>query len=86
MAHAYERALAIQKGMRSWTRGWTRVLFTFALIARVFGSFRIARKAGMSMPLTYATYGSTHEEAKMAYVLTHMALPIPMDDWLREYR
>jgi hypothetical protein len=83
MAHAYERALAIQKGMKvleeKLDKGASHLRTDSTCV------WVIPRSHEEGHECAYATYGSTHEEAKMAYVLTHMALPIPMDDWLREY-
>jgi len=84
MAHAYERALAIQKGMSALDEGLNRGAFHLRTDCDRAWFIPQSRKKG---PICmYATYGSTHREACMAYVLTHMSLPIPMDAWMREYR
>ena len=83
VAHAYERALAIQKGMMVIDEGLDKGAFHFRTDSNGVWFMPQSRKEG---PICmYATYGVSNWHAKMAYVLSHMALPIPMDDWLREY-
>lgn len=83
MAHAYERALAIQEGMMVLEEGLDKGAFHLRTDSNGVWFMPQSRKEG---PICiYATYGSTHREAKMAYVLSHMPLPVPMGDWLREY-
>ena len=83
MAHAYERALAIQKGMSVLDEGLDKGAFHFRTDITCVWFIPQTQKEGPGC--AYATYGGTHREAQMAYVLAHMPLPIPMDDWLREY-
>jgi hypothetical protein len=84
MAHACERALAIQKGLMVIDEGLDRGAFHLHTDSNGVWFMPQSRKKG---PVCiYATYGVSHWHAKMAYVLAHMTLPIPMDDWLREYR
>lgn len=84
MAHAYERALAIQKGMMVIDEGLDNGAFHLHTDSTCVWFVPQSRKEG---PIcTCATYGVSNWHAKMAYVLTHMPLPIPMDAWLRDYR
>ena len=83
MAHAYERALAIQEGMMALEEGLDKGAFHLRTDSNGVWFMPQSRKEG---PICmYATYGSTHREAKMTYVLSHMTLPIPMDAWVRDY-
>lgn len=84
MAHAYERALAIQKGMRVIGEGLGRG--AFHLHTDGICVWFVPQHDSFGHDHIYATYGSTDWDARMAYVLAHMPLPIPMDAWLREYR
>jgi hypothetical protein len=84
MAHACERALAIQKGLMVIDEGLDKGAFHLRTDSNGVWFMPQSRKAG---PVCiYTTYGVSPWHAKMAYVLAHMPLPIPMDDWLREYR
>ena len=84
MAHAYERAVAIQKGMMVIDEGLDKGAFHFRTDSNGVWFMPQSRKEG---PICMcATYGVSNWHAKMEYVLTHMPLPIPMDDWLRDYR
>ena len=83
VAHAYERALAIQEGMMVIEEGLDKGAFHLSTDSTCIWFIPQSQEEGPGC--MYATYGSTHREAKMAYVLLHMTLPIPMDDWLREY-
>ena len=91
MAHAYDRALAIQKGMRVLDEGMMALeegldKGAFHLHTDDGTCFWfVPQSQAKGLECAYATYGSIHREAKMAYVLTHMSLPIPMGAWLREY-
>ena len=83
MAHAYDRALAIQKGMRVIEEGLDKGAFHLRTGSTCVWFIPLSRSEGYECEC--ATYGSTHREAKMEYVLTHMSLPIPMDAWMRGY-
>lgn len=83
MVHAYERALAIQRGMLVIDDGLNRG--AFHLYADSTCVWFVPQSQGKGPECPDATYGSTDCAARMAYVLTFMTLPIPMDDWLREY-
>ncbi len=84
VAHAYERALAIQKGMMVIDEGLDNGAFHFRTDSN--GVWFIPQSQARGLDCMYATYGVSNWHAKMAYVLTHMPLPIPMDAWLRDYR
>ena len=81
MAHAYERALAIQKGMLVINEGLDKG--AFHLRTDIIGIWFVPQPEE-NAECMYATYGSTPREAEMVYVLKRMSLPIPMDAWLRE--
>ena len=82
MAHAYDRALAIQKGMMALEEGLDKG--AFHLRTDIIGIWFVPQPEE-NAECMYATYGSTPREAEMVYVLRRMSLPIPMDAWLREY-
>ena len=84
MAHAYERALAIQKGMAVVEEGLDKGAFHLHTDDGTCFWF-VPQSQARGLDCMYATYGVSNWHAKMTYVLTHMPLPIPMDDWLREY-
>lgn len=84
MAHAYERALAIQKGMKVLGVGLDKGAFHLHTDSTCV--WFVPQHASLGHDHRCATYGSTDWEARMTYVLTHMPLPIPMDAWMREYR
>ena len=85
MAHAYERALAIQKGMAVVEEGLDRGAFHLHTDDGTCFWF-VPQSQARGLDCVYATYGASPLEAKITYVLTHMPLPIPMDAWMREYR
>ncbi len=83
MAHAYERALAIQEGMMAIEEGLDKGAFHLRTDSNGVWFMPQTQKEG---PICmYATCGASHREAKMTYVLVHMTLPIPMDAWMREH-
>ena len=84
MAHAYERALAIQKGMAVVEEGLDRGAFHLHTDDGTCFWF-VPQAQARGLDCMYATYGASHWEAKITYILTHMPLPIPMDAWMREY-
>ena len=83
MAHAYGRALAIQKGMMVLDVGLDKGAFHLHTDSTCV--WFVPQHASLGHDHRCATYGSTDWEARRTYVLAHMPLPIPMDDWLREY-
>lgn len=83
MAHAYDRALAIQKGMRVIEEGLDKGAFHLRTDSTCV--WFIPQSQAKGLGCVYTTYGISPWHAKMAYVLKHMSLPIPMDAWLREY-
>ena len=83
LAHAYERALAIQEGMMALEEGLDKGAFHLRTNITCVWFIPQTQKEGPGC--MYATYGASHWEAKMAYVLAHMTLPIPMDAWVRTY-
>ena len=84
MSHAYEWVLAIQKGMAVVEEGLDKGAFHLHTDSTCV--WFVPQSQARGLDCMYATCGASHREAKMAYVLIYMPLPIPMDDWLREYR
>lgn len=84
MAHAYERAMAIQKGMSVLDEGLDKGAFHLHTDSTCV--WFVPQSQAKGPGCMYATYGVSPWHAKMAYVLAHMTLPIPMDAWLRDYR
>lgn len=83
MAHAYERALAIQEGMMVLEEGLDKGAFHLHTDSTCV--WFVPQSQARGLDCMYATYGASHWEAKMAYVLVHMTLPIPIDAWMREH-
>ena len=83
MAHAYERALAIQKGMAVVDEGLDKGAFHLHTDSTCV--WFVPQHASFGHDHIYASCGASHWEAKMAYVLIYMSLPIPMDAWMREH-
>lgn len=83
LAHAYKRALAIQRGMRlveeGLRKGGTHLHIDSTCV------WFVPQHPILGHDHIRSTYGSTDQEAKMKYVLAHMSLPVPMSSWMREY-